>query len=171
MKLYVTAFYNTMVYGSEDDSQRYLAHIVQQVENLRSQEELDLPIPEKTEIALLEAEVDLATMKAIMNCWLTRISSAGLLMRRLLQGGVRILELVQRRGAPRLVLANFLEKRVLVEFVRVQQLTSGNCNEVWRRRCVGVMSGFRAYFETVKLEPPVKAKSSSRRRSSRGRRR
>merc|ERR1711991_76398 len=71
MKLYVSAFYTTMIYGSEDDSQRYLTHVCKQVENLRAQEELDLPLPAKTEASLLEAEVDIATMKAILNYWLT----------------------------------------------------------------------------------------------------
>lgn len=154
MKLYVTAFYNTMVYGSEDDSQRYLAHIVQQVENLRSQEELDLPIPEKTEIALLEAEVDLATMKAIMNCWLTPDKFGGIADEEAIKAEFGHPGAGAEEGSLKAGAGNFFRERVLAEFVRVQQLTSGNRNEVWRRRCVGVMSGFRAYFETVKLEPP-----------------
>ena len=71
MKVYTSAFYNTIIYGSEEDSQRYLAHVTAQVKNLRAQEELDLPVPEKVEQALLEAEVDLATMRAIMAHWVS----------------------------------------------------------------------------------------------------
>ena len=39
MKVYTSAFYNTIIYGSEEDSQRYLAHVTAQVKNLRAQEE------------------------------------------------------------------------------------------------------------------------------------
>ena len=123
-----------------------LAHVTAQVKNLRAQEELDLPVPEKVEQALLEAEVDLATMRAIMAHWVSPeqfsngdMDDEAALMTKYEHPGVGAEE-----GTVKAETGKFFRERILSEYCRVQQLTNGNRNEVWRRRCEGVMKGFQS---------------------------
>ena len=113
-----------------------------------------MPVPEKVEQALLEAEVDLATMRAIMAHWVSPeqfsngdMDDEAALMTKYEHPGVGAEE-----GTVKAEMGKFFRERILSEYCRVQQLTNGNRNEVWRRRCEGVMKGFKAYFETVKTE-------------------
>jgi len=160
MKLYTTAFYSTMVGSSSDDSKRMLDKIGKELNELRDREYIDPPVPEKVEIVLLQADLDIATMRAVHNFWANPDSMASGVLND--DAALRV-----KFNAPAInndykdkyssIFGRIFTERVLCEYIRIHQLTSGNINEPYKRRTVAILRGFDALsvsFPTREVEVP-----------------
>lgn len=158
MKLYLTALYTVLVYGADGDSDRYLEHIIGQIKALRAQEELDLPMPKSTETALLAADADLALMRAIVIYWKSPDALAEDMAtdEDALQGKFEHPCKVAGDGGNAVIptFSDSFASRILCEYSRIQQVTSGNRNEVWKRRAVGLLKGFKTFYRLLSEATP-----------------
>lgn len=131
MKLYISAYYATLVQGTNEESQCILKHAAQQVKDLRDREELDPPVPDKVQGALLDAEVDLAIMRMLHVFW-NDSDSIDVVD----EAATR----VKYACPPAFGFTNrTFADRCLAECTRVQQLTCGNANEPWRKRSGSIL--------------------------------
>ena len=147
MKLYVSAYYATLVQGSSDESRKLLAHAEKQVRELREREELDPPVPDKVQSAILVAEVDLAVMRMLQVFWndsdaIDVSDEAALRAKYTSPAGA---SLSSRTFAD----------RCLSECVRVQQLTCGNANEPWRKRSSSILRAAWKLLSAVAVPAPA----------------
>ncbi len=155
MKLYVTAFYSTLAAGSNDDSSRLLEKIARELNDLKDREYLDPPVPEKTEITLLQADMDLATMRAVLHFWMDPDAMASGLLND--DSGLR-----EKFKYPAVnndykskyqqVFGTLFTERVLSEYIRIHQLTSGNINEPYKRRTSAILRGFSKLAATFPIK-------------------
>ena len=123
-------------------------------------------MPSKIEAKLVEAETDLAVMRCVLNFWKDpdtfSLSSTALAT----VGGVpahsgatassshvpsstAVLSLLPTGGENCLV--HSMAERCFLECVRVQQQTSGNQNEPWRKRSTTLLKGIWTEFEKLPL--------------------
>ena len=154
MKVYASAYYATLVQGTTDESAKLLGHATNQVKEMREREELDLPVPDKVQTAMLEAETDLAVMRALHVFWNDSDSLD-----------------VADENAARLKYAcpaaakdtqfntntTTFAERCLAECARVQQLTAGNTNEPWRKRSSALL---KACWKCLSTYPAPEASPS-----------
>ncbi len=160
MKLYTTALYTTLAAGSNDDSQRVLSKIEQGLAELRDREEVDAPVPEKTEVVLLAAEIDAGVMRAVLHFWANPdelgsdvIDDESALKEKFSCPAVNN----DYKSAHMHKFGSLFQERVLSEYIRVHQLTSGNQNETYRRRTAALLRGFYRLskeFPTREVEVP-----------------
>lgn len=152
MKLYTTAFYGALTQGGAlaEEAGHILNHATKQVLELREREELDLPIPKKKEAQLLCSETDLAVMRFVLSFWKNpdsfSISNEALANFNFPDfDKVEIAEKLHHNGKP--YLFTTFSDRCICECVRVQQLTAGNTNEVWKKRSSSLLKGFWTFFQ------------------------
>ena len=160
MKLYTTAFYSTMTSSSNDDSQRLLDKFDTELKDLRDREEIDPPVPEKVEVILLAAEQDLAVMRAMLHFW----ANPDELDSDVVDDEQSFKDKFKCPAVNNDYRDNHIDdfgptftERVLAEYIRIHQLTSGNVNETYRRRTAAILRGFNRVsnaFPTREVEIP-----------------
>lgn len=152
MKLYSSIFYSSLSHGITDEAKTILDRAIKEVKMLREKEELDPPIPIRIEAPIINAEVDLAVMRVVLSFWMepgsfiisdTFLSKFEFPSRELIEKAEK---LVFKKS---FYISRSIQDRCICECARVQQLTSGNTNEVWRRRSSSLLKAFWTLFENI----------------------
>ena len=162
MKLYALAIYAIIGGGGNvDEAQAVLDHAVTEVKLLREREMLDAPIPEKNESPLICAEADCAILKCIVSFWKdpdsfnvdeTSMKKFDFPTKESLQKAemylhAKAIKNDEINNNMKYVWYSY-EDRCLCECARVQQLSAGNTNEVWKKRSTTLLKVFWKVFET-----------------------
>ena len=149
MKLYAGAFYAALTQGTTDSAAAIVAHVAQQLKELRQREELDPPIPAKIEAKLVQAESDLAVLRCALSFWKDpdafSLSASALGALGFTTASEKSVQYVPVRGEN---CASNAE-RCFVEAARVQQQTAANPNEPWRKRSTSLLKGFWGEFQKI----------------------
>ena len=140
MKLYGTAFYSALGQGTIDEAAAILQHASNQCNELKTREELDPPVPEKTVLCIEQCNLDLAVMKFSLAFW--KDSDA-------LNFSPANLSTYYNGHHPDLQ-RSFLDICVC-ESIRLHYLTSGNRNENYRKRSANIVKAAAALFSTYQL--------------------
>jgi hypothetical protein len=152
MKLYTSAFYGALTQGGSlaEEAEYILNQATKQLLELRQREELDMPIPKKKEAQLICSETDLAIMRFVLSFW-KNPDSFSISNEALAEfdfpnfDKVEIAEKLFHNG--KTYLFTTFSDRCICECVRVQQLTAGNTNEVWKKRSSSLLKGFWTFFQ------------------------
>ena len=163
-KLYATTFYAIVAgNGSIEEGQRLLEHASKEVQLLREREELDLPMPDAHEAPLVCAEVDLAVMTFALAFWkdpdacsLDANELAKLFPGRDLVEKCERFLLSKTKGSSSSAYSFIsFSNRCVNECIRIQQMTCGNSNEVWKKRSSAILKAFWKVYES-NTEPLIK---------------
>ena len=160
-------FYTATIYaiigggGSVDEAQALLDHAATEVKLLREREMLDAPIPVKNESPLVCAEADCAILKCTVSFWKDPDSFSvdesskkkfEFPSEENLQKAEMYLYTNDSNDSNGLNNVNYVwhsfEDRCLCECSRVQQLSAGNTNEVWKKRSTMLLKIFWKVFES-----------------------
>jgi hypothetical protein len=183
MKLYNTAFYGALTQLGVKEAQNILNQLKRQYAELRERESLDLPIPDKVECALAEADLDVAVMTRVLSFWKDpeslKVAEAGARAQPVADAkpekGAKSVKPAPAAasavpesansedkgpdvnqyaclGAKAIICKRWFGDRVLCECARMQQMTSGNPNEMWKKRLNSILRAFWAVFETVNVD-------------------
>ena len=133
MKLYISAFYSAAVHNTLDQAESILDALNKQLTELIEREELDEPVPTKTEDALVTFEMDMGVIRCVMAFLKEPESLEGALI---FSGNAKYF----REGEFGVSYA----ERCLTECMRMQDLTSGNTNEAWQRRSACLAKAFQS---------------------------
>lgn len=135
MKMYSSVFLAAVTQDTSDMATVVLNHAGAAVKELRTREELETPVPELTLRILGNAECDLDVLKQVLGFWKDAdafdpksfAAAAG--------------------RYPDTRDKNLFTEKCLLECCRVQQLTTGNINEPWKKRSRGLLKAFIAFSE------------------------
>jgi hypothetical protein len=184
LKLYSTAFYGALTQLGIKEAQNVLNQLKQQLIELRERESLDLPMPDRVECALAEAEIDLAVMTRVLSFWkdpdslkvaepaapaasAEAPSSTKPDKGKSVKPGASVAPAENPAGnkvdypdasmytcsaAKDIAAKRWFGDRVLCECARVQQMTSGNPNEMWKKRLNAILRAFWASFEGANID-------------------
>lgn len=162
MKLYIGAFYATITQGTSSNAATIVSHVSQQLKELRTREEHDLPIPLGIEIKLIEAETDLSVMKCVLSFWKDpasfSLSSAAMIALNLPKPSPGLLKerAVNPPSPPDSESCQSFTDRCIIECARVQQLTAGDQGEIWRKRSSCLLKAAWIEFQKVELDDFVR---------------
>jgi len=152
MKLYSSIFYSSLSHGVTDEAKTILDRAIKEVKMLREKEELDPPIPMKIETPIINAEVDLAVMRSVLSFWLEpgSFSLNDSYLSKFEFPAKEIIEKAEKfNNKSSSYIIRSIADRCMCECARVQQLTSGNTNEVWRKRSSSLLKAFWTLFENT----------------------
>lgn len=141
MKMYSSVFLAAVTQDTADMATVILNHATAAVSELRAREELETPVPPLTLRILSNAECDLDVLKQVLSFWKDAESFDPVAA---VKENPKYTE--QRDK-------NLFAEKCFLESCRVQQLTTGNINEPWKKRSRGLLKAFIAFTEGDGFDP------------------
>lgn len=140
MKMYSSVFLAAVTQDTSDMAAAVLNHCVTAVKQLRTREELETPIPDLTARILGNAECDIDVLRQVLGFWK---DADGFSPYAFAEG---------KATYPNKSDKQLFAEKCFLECSRVQQLTTGNINEPWKKRSRGLLKSFVAFSESTDFD-------------------